>query len=67
MSSPVLPFKKPNASVTPAADHLVRVLDEKIGKAIKEAKDAGLAQGLVVAIVHGHDVAETIEMMGCVP
>ncbi|MNE87128.1 hypothetical protein D3C80_1842920 [compost metagenome] len=38
-------------------------LDAALIKAIDEAKAAGLPQGLVVAILHGHAHAETHRMV----
>ncbi|MFK3815098.1 hypothetical protein ACI2KG_00560 [Pseudomonas sp. NPDC089407] len=34
-------------------------LDTAVAKAVAEAKAAGLPQGLIVAILHGHAHAET--------
>jgi hypothetical protein len=38
-------------------------LDTAVAKAVDEAKAAGLPQGLVVAILHGHAHAETHRMV----
>jgi hypothetical protein len=38
-------------------------LDAAVVKAIAEAKDAGLPQGLIVAVLHGHAHAETCRMV----
>lgn len=39
-------------------------LDSALTKAIDAAKEAGLPQGLLVAILHGHAHAETRKMVG---
>jgi hypothetical protein len=39
-------------------------LDSVIAKAIDAAKGAGLPQGLVVAVLHGHAHSETARMVG---
>ncbi|MBK4989780.1 hypothetical protein F477_03619 [Pseudomonas sp. URIL14HWK12:I3] len=39
-------------------------LDSALIKAIDAAKEAGLPQGLLVAILHGHAHAETRKMVG---
>lgn len=39
-------------------------LDSALIKAIDAAKEAGLPQGLLVAILHGHTHAETRKMVG---
>lgn len=39
-------------------------LDSALIKAIDAAKEAGLPQGLLVAILHGHTYAETRKMVG---
>ncbi|MDD1958968.1 hypothetical protein NP534_02515 [Pseudomonas sp. 39004] len=38
-------------------------LDTAVAKAVDEAKAAGLPQGLLVAILHGHAHAETHRMV----
>lgn len=40
----------------------INALDATVIKAIDEAKAAGLPQGLIVAILHGHAHAETRRM-----
>jgi hypothetical protein len=37
-------------------------LDVTIGEAVMEAKNAGVPQGLIVAIIHAHDHAETSQI-----
>lgn len=38
-------------------------LDAAVAKALDDAKSAGLPQGLIVAILHGHAHAETCRMV----
>ena len=54
-------------SISPVtAGHLnaVHKLDSEIVAAILKAKDAGMSQGLIVAILHAHATKETISMIG---
>ncbi|MDI2590014.1 hypothetical protein POF45_01025 [Pseudomonas sp. 681] len=39
-------------------------LDGAIAKAVSAAKDAGLPQGLVVSLLHGHAQVQTNVMVG---
>lgn len=38
--------------------------DEVITRCIDDLKQAGIPQGLIVALLHGHATVETIVMMG---
>jgi len=49
--------------LSPAINNAVKDLDGAIAKAIDAAKAAGLPQGLVVSILHGHAHAQTQEMV----
>ncbi|WP_458373021.1 hypothetical protein [Pseudomonas laurylsulfatiphila] len=48
----------------PAINKAVTDLDSAIAKAIDAAKAAGLPQGLIVSLLHGHAHAETAKMVG---
>ncbi|MGH8388175.1 MAG: hypothetical protein ACRESJ_22265 [Pseudomonas sp.] len=50
--------------LSPAVNKAVTELDSVIAKAIDAAKGAGLPQGLVVAVLHGHAHSETAKMVG---
>ncbi len=39
-------------------------LDVALVQALKAAKEAGLPQGLIVAVLHGHAHSETAKMVG---
>jgi len=41
----------------------INMLDASVARAISEAKDAGLPQGMIVALLHGHAHAETHKMV----
>lgn len=43
--------------------HAVAEFDAALVKAIDEAKEAGLPQGLLVGLLHGHAHAETHKMV----
>lgn len=45
--------------LSPAINKAVTDLDSAIAKAIDDAKAAGLPQGLVVSILHGHAQVQT--------
>lgn len=45
--------------LSPAINKAVTELDTAIAKAIDDAKAAGLPQGLVVSILHGHAQVQT--------
>ena len=49
--------------LSPAINKAVTDLDSAIAKAIDDAKAAGLPQGLVVSILHGHAHAQTHNMV----
>ncbi|WP_130905314.1 hypothetical protein [Pseudomonas sp. Sample_22] len=49
--------------LSPAINQAVTELDGAIAKAIDAAKAAGLPQGLVVSILHGHAHAQTHNMV----
>ena len=49
--------------LSPAINNAVKDLDSAIAKAIDAAKAAGLPQGLVVSILHGHAHAQTHNMV----
>lgn len=42
----------------------IKGLDDALIAAIKAAKAAGLPQGLIVAVLHGHAHSETAKMVG---
>ena len=46
-------------SLSPAINKAVTDLDSAIAKAIDAAKAAGLPQGLVVSLLHGHAQLQT--------
>ena len=50
--------------MSPAINKAITNLDSAIAKAIDAAKGAGLPQGLVVAVLHGHAHSETAKMVG---
>lgn len=45
--------------LNPAINQAVKELDRAIAKAIDAAKAAGLPQGLVVSLLHGHAQMQT--------
>lgn len=45
--------------LSPAINKAVTDLDSAIAKAVDAAKAAGLPQGLVVSLLHGHTQAQT--------
>lgn len=45
--------------LSPAINKAVTDLDSAIAKAIDAAKTAGLPQGLVVSLLHGHALMQT--------
>jgi hypothetical protein len=45
--------------LSPAINQAVTELDSAIAKAIDAAKAAGLPQGLVVSLLHGHALMQT--------
>jgi len=49
--------------LSPAINKAVTDLDSAIAKAIDDAKAAGLPQGLVVSILHGHAQVQTSIMV----
>ena len=49
--------------LSPAINKAVTELDATIAKAIDDAKAAGLPQGLVVSILHGHAQVQTSIMV----
>ena len=49
--------------LSPAINKAVTELDATIAKAIDAAKAAGLPQGLVVSILHGHAQVQTSIMV----
>ena len=49
--------------LSPAINKAVTELDTAIAKAIDAAKAAGLPQGLVVSILHGHAQVQTSIMV----
>jgi hypothetical protein len=49
--------------LSPAINKAVTELDAAIAKAIDAAKAAGLPQGLVVSVLHGHAHAQTHNMV----
>ena len=49
--------------LSPAINKAVTELDTAIAKAIDAAKAAGLPQGLVVSVLHGHAHAQTHNMV----
>ncbi|VVP89763.1 hypothetical protein PS918_03118 [Pseudomonas fluorescens] len=49
--------------LSPAINKAVTELDATIAKAIDAAKAAGLPQGLIVAVLHGHAQLQTNIMM----
>jgi hypothetical protein len=49
--------------LSPAINKAVSDLDSVIAKAIDAAKAAGLPQGLVVSILHGHAQVQTSMMV----
>jgi len=49
--------------LSPAINKAVTELDATIAKAIDDAKAAGLPQGLVVSVLHGHAHAQTHNMV----
>lgn len=49
--------------LSPAINKAVTELDTAIAKAIDDAKAAGLPQGLVVSILHGHAQVQTSIMV----
>lgn len=49
--------------LSPAINKAVAELDAAIAKAIDAAKAAGLPQGLVVSVLHGHAHAQTHNMV----
>jgi hypothetical protein len=50
--------------LSPAISKAIADLDSVIAKAIDGAKGAGLPQGLIVAVLHGHAHSETAKMVG---
>lgn len=50
--------------LSPAINKAVIDLDSAIAKAVDAAKAAGLPQGLIVAILHGHAQSQTAIMVG---
>lgn len=53
----------PDLSLSPAVVEAVGRLDRGIAQAVAEAKAAGLAQGLVVSLLHGHTAIQTNAMV----
>jgi hypothetical protein len=49
--------------LSPAINQAVTDLDSAIAKAVSAAKDAGLPQGLVVSLLHGHAQVQTNVMV----
>lgn len=45
--------------MSPDINAAVGALDKAIAEAVDAAKSAGLPQGLVVSLLHGHDHAQT--------
>jgi len=45
--------------LSPAINQAITELDNTIAKAIDAAKAAGLPQGLVVSLLHGHALTQT--------
>ncbi len=43
--------------------NMYRLTGEKIASAIEQAKSAGVPQGLIVAMLHGHAHVETSKMV----
>lgn len=49
--------------MSPDIDKAVNDLDSAIAKAVDAAKTAGLPQGLIVGLLHGHAYAQTHQMV----
>jgi hypothetical protein len=49
--------------MSPDVNKAVNDLDSAIAKAIDAAKTAGLPQGLIVSLLHGHAHAQTQQMV----
>lgn len=56
-------IKMPNSSVSAPAMNDLREMETTIVDAIEKAKESGVPQGLVVAILHGHATRQTLEMV----
>lgn len=50
--------------VSRRVDVALKAMDSKIVEAINEAKNSGVPQGLIVALLHGYAHDQTSEMMG---
>ena len=53
-----------NPMTSPEQTRAFVLLDETVVNALNAAKAAGVPQGLIVAILHGHALQETAQMMG---
>ena len=51
-------------ALPPDVGAAIKDLDDALVLAIKAAKAAGLPQGLIVAVLHGHAQSETAKMVG---
>ncbi|XVJ46816.1 hypothetical protein ACDZ94_20150 [Pseudomonas sp. UBT] len=49
--------------MSPDINKAVNDLDSAIAKAVDAAKTAGLPQGLIVGLLHGHAYAQTQQMV----
>jgi hypothetical protein len=49
--------------LSPDVHGALKELDDALVQAIKTAKAAGLPQGLIVAVLHGHAHSETAKMV----
>lgn len=54
----------PGGVVSPAQQRAFVSLDSTISQALTEAKNTGVPQGLIVALLHGHAAHETNIMVG---
>ena len=52
-----------SGAMTPEQSREFRACDASVVAALEAAKHAGVAQGLLVALLHGHAHRETHEMM----
>lgn len=60
--SNVFPFA-PGGLVTREQLAALEAMDAAIVEAVKAAKECRVPQGLIVSVLHGHDIAETQKMV----
>lgn len=53
----------PGGLVTREQMAALEAMDAAIVQAIQTAKDSGVPKGLIVSVLHGHDIAETQKMV----